>query len=584
MTRHLLPALALLAAPAAALALTPPHDATNGIECGSCHSVHSTGGNAFMPAGAVQEALCRSCHNPTGQAAAMSDVATHVVGGGARTLWCADCHDAHAPRASFDPHTGTTALNLSLVRADVSADVPGAPTVVFQRRPAHLAFGDAAQPWSGACQACHASTAHHTRDGAADHAHGTGGDCTTCHRHGRGFLAHCGDCHDRAQDDGDGVPAGGRRAVTPEFPIPFTGGHLAGDAAVRDRDCEVCHGLSRHQTGMVELLDPDGGAGVTFVRTGDLTREPDVSTFCLRCHDGAGAQRAANPLDPFGGGAAPRDVALQFSGTLQWIQAYASDGCYGASGTGRAVNSHHDVSDADQAFSGARLECLSCHSAHGTSRAAPVADPFDPLTAWTGSTTAFCVRCHAGGTGPSSPGFPAGVSGPAVALAPMASCAAAYQGAPWWIGGTYAMGAHGAGSKRGWPGYSGAPAHDLACTVCHDAHGSATPSNPAGNPYLIRDRVDGTPFVDDGARGAGWLGPPWSTVGVAAAVVVPVTPVAGGAMVGFEGLCATCHSQWQAPALFYHPDCFNCNYCHGHGQTFGEWDWVNGTAQQQCPP
>ncbi len=591
MSRRALVVAALLA-PGAAAALAPPPDASNGIDCSACHAVHG-GGMGFMPTGAAQDALCRSCHNPTGQAWATANVASHVVAG--RTLWCGDCHDPHGPSASLDPHPGgTTATNLSLVRSDVTAAVPAALVpLVFQQRPAELAFGAASAPWDGACQACHSATAHHTRDASGDHAHGMGADCTTCHRHERGFIARCADCHAVAVDDGNGIPPGGRRAVLPEFPAAPARGHMGG-IAVDDPDCKVCHGLSTHGSGTVELLDADGGAPVRFVLASDLAHDPDVSTFCMSCHDADGATRLAAPLDPFGGGRAPFDAKARFSGTLRWSQLYAGDPCMGPSGTGRAVNSHHDVSDADQAFSGAKLECLSCHGAHAASTASPTTDPVAPLVPWTGTPTAFCLRCHSGGAGPSSPGFPAGVAGPAIALVPMDSCGAGYRADPWWVDFTYPHSAHGGSSKRPWPGYSGAPAYDMACTVCHDPHGSATAANPAGNPYLIRDAVDGTPFVDDGMLDAYWLGPPWDTFGVSTAVAIPVQIDAGGnGVVPFARLCGACHSAWQQGSnSFIHdrgdgtPFCFNCNYCHGHGQLWGEYDWANGgtySSPQMCP-
>ena len=64
---------------AAAAVAAPPHDESNNIICDDCHSLHAGG---FIPRGEHQEAVCKSCHNPTGIAAAMSDVANHLVHGG----------------------------------------------------------------------------------------------------------------------------------------------------------------------------------------------------------------------------------------------------------------------------------------------------------------------------------------------------------------------------------------------------------------------------------------------------------------------------------------------------------------------
>jgi hypothetical protein len=156
----------------------------------------------------------------------------------------------------------------------------------------------------------------------------------------------------------------------------------------------------------------------------------------------------------------------------------------------------------------------------------------------------------------------------------------------------YSQSAHGGGSKRAWSGYSGAQAYDMECTVCHHPHGSASPSNPAGNPYLIRDFVDGTAFVDDGRRLSGWLG-----VGAARTVEIPVAIDAGGegqidyggSAGGSSGLCNACHAQWLG--LTAHQasggaaTCFNCNMCHQHGGYQGEWDFGSNTVRgQYCPP
>ena len=64
-----------------ALALQPPHDVSNAITCSNCHFPHPSS-SALISRDAVQDVMCRSCHNPVGQAAAMSDIAMHVVNTG----------------------------------------------------------------------------------------------------------------------------------------------------------------------------------------------------------------------------------------------------------------------------------------------------------------------------------------------------------------------------------------------------------------------------------------------------------------------------------------------------------------------
>ncbi|MFQ5429635.1 MAG: hypothetical protein ACE5E1_04915, partial [Phycisphaerae bacterium] len=436
-----------------------------------------------------------------------------------------------------------------------------------------------------------------------------GAACTTCHPHDAGFLPTGGDCtacHASPQDNGDNVPPGGRRAVVGEFPVDNTHAHYG--ATLTNDACTTCHDMTTHMDGYVDLVDPDDGSLYTFVKPEDLASDPDVSNFCMGCHDADGAARLADPFDPFGGGNAAPDVATRLQGTLQWDQEYG-DFCFGTEGTLRPVNSHHDISDADQAFSGAKLECLNCHGAHTAAASQPVSDPFDTHTPWTGTSRDFCLACHAGGSGPVDPGFPLGVMGPVIdvndprwvdlgvdwckildgacqtgdcsALRGLDSCE--YGEAPWYVDYSWQHSAHGPNSKRGWADYSGAPSADLDCQVCHDPHGSYSATNPAGNPYMIRDFVDGTAFVDDGYRvGANWTGPPWDTFGIAREVMVSVS----GLDVGWgaaEGLCAVCHADWLS-AQHFHDFCTGCQTCHGHGMAWGEYDWGSGNDDDTpCP-
>lgn len=62
--------------------------------------------------------------------------------------------------------------------------------------------------------------------------------------------------------------------------------------------------------------------------------------------------------------------------------------------------------------------------------------------------------------------------------------------------------AHGGGTKRLWPGYSQPvqqPAQEVDCIDCHEHHGSYKYFfNEPGNPYMLRDYIDGSKYVDDG--------------------------------------------------------------------------------------
>jgi len=413
----------------------------------------------------------------------------------------------------------------------------------------------------------------------------------------------CTSCHRSAQDNGDAVPPGGRRAVVGEFPVGDAHAHYGANL---DNDaCLVCHSPGTHADGYVELIDPDDGSLYRFVRPEDLTSDPDLSDFCASCHDADGATRLAAPLDPFGNANTPPDVAVKFQGTLQWDGEYGGI-CWGNEGTLRLGNSHHDISNADQ-VSGAKIECLNCHGVHTAAASQPISDPFAPTTAWAGTGNDFCLACHAGGSGPLDPGFPPGVQPPIVdvnnpkyaelgfdwceildgacltedcsSLRGFAS--SEYVEGPWYIDYTWVHSAHGLNSKRGWNGYSGALAYELNCTDCHDPHGSATPTNPTGNPYLIRDYVDGTMYVDDGVEATGFNGPPFDTFGTAREVALGFNGYALD-LGGPTGLCNVCHTEW-LDAGWFHSMCDDCQSCHGHGFPWGESDSVDWDDDTPVP-
>ena len=558
------------------------------IKCATCHNQHTSESDApYLRADNTNGAMCRQCH---------VDHIGHTPSGDWQPT-CVDCHDMH----------NTSSENLSLIAPVVANRTLGTDAAVrFTARTGANSFDDGDPAANdGICQVCHTQTAYHTHDGTGT-AHNDGLTCTDCHPHEAGFMPAGGDCtscHASPQDNGDGLPVGGRRAIVGEFPVGDAHAHYG--ATLDSGACTVCHDVTTHMNGFVELVDPDSGALYSFVTPNDLTSDPDLSDFCAGCHDADGAARLASPLDPFGNGNAPADVAAKFAGTLQWEEMYG-DFCFGTEGTLRAGNSHHDISDTDQLFSGAKIECLNCHGAHNSSASQPYADPFDTTIAWAGNGDNFCLSCHGGGTGPLDPGFPPGVFGPVIdptdprwtslgmdwttildgacltadcsSLRGVESCD--YVPGPWYVDYTWTHSAHGLDSKRGWPGYSGAPAADVACMDCHSPHGSVTPANPAGNPYMIRDTVDGTAYVDDGTRTGGFNGPPFETFGTVRDVTVSIdgTTVDWGSNVS---LCSTCHANWQA-AYSWHDYCGGCMTCHAHGAAFGENDFV-GSNSTPCP-
>jgi len=568
--------------PVAIQAQLPPHDSSNAISCRDCHDYIIQNGilKITVPRGAEQETVCKNCHNPDGQASSMSSVGNHLVNGGNTIIDCGSCHDPHSPDTTIDPHTGIEAVNLKLIRKKTRYVSGALDLAIFQQRPEHFAFDENNEPWNGICQTCHTQTNHHTNDATADHQHQIGDDCMACHPHQTGFVpsggGDCTGCHSSPQDNGDGVPAGGRRGIVAEFPAGNAHAHYG--IALDSDSCLVCHSVGTHKDGYVELIDPDDSSIYRFISPGDLTSDPDLSNFCVNCHDNDGAQRLAAPLDPFGNGNTPPDVATRFLGSLQWDEWYG-DGCFGSEGTLRQVNSHHDISDSDQAWSGAKIECLNCHGAHNASQETPIADPSNQTQTWTGNVNDFCLSCHYGGNGPSDPLFPIDVlgievTGPMIAMRGLDTGNCDYNLAPWWVDYTWTYSPHGLDSKRYWAGYPNLPNSDavLDCTVCHDPHGSYTVTNTLGNPYMIRDFVDGTPFIDDGNRPnpSTWVANP----GTSGSVVVTIS----GTVVDWgsnNSLCIKCHATW-LDAYSWHSYCNGCQTCHGHGQSWDGYDWGTG--------
>ncbi len=346
-------------------ALGPPHNASFGIDCEDCHAMHQGGMmGALVPRDREQEALCRSCHNPTGMAAAFSNVALHEPEAGARLIDCGACHDPHGPHETTDPRTGTTAFNLGLVRSNTDKYVSGAlGPVIFQLRPDDFSWDSS--PYTGICQTCHTATNYHTNDGVDPH-HNEAADCTTCHKHEDGFApSGCTGCHNEAQNlRRQVVEAGG------DFEMPSH--HVRG--SVQDSDCLVCHYVRNHGSQIVKLRDPDQGDAL--VHEYDAAAPEVLEGFCLGCHDNDGASYLADGLHPFGDGLTPPNVE-GLAGS-EWINAahktepFSDNGnapitCMGDGvNTGCHGNAHgsdnEKILSADSGLQTIEQLCFNCHT------------------------------------------------------------------------------------------------------------------------------------------------------------------------------------------------------------------------------
>jgi len=161
-----------------------------------------------------------------------------------------------------------------------------------------------------------------------------------------------------------------------------------------------------------------------------------------------------------------------------------------------------------------------------------------------------------------------------------------YSQNPWNNDISWSHSPHGPGSKRGWTDYvqnPQVPAFELDCVTCHDPHGSYSPTNPGGNPYMIRDLVDGTGFIDDGSRlGTQWgynaTNPAKNHYGTSGPVAV--TGLNDGQ--GWAGFCSKCHGDWRAASSQSHACA--CLTCHSHGAAFGDQDYSKGVdSTTWCP-
>ena len=235
--------------------VSPPHAMVNNIACHDCHALRDFDEKLR---GGELATMCKSCHNPLGSAAEMSDVSNHVVNDGTTVIDCTQCHFPHRPSQSTDPHAGgTTADNLNLIREDFSVYLPEAlPVTVFHEKPAHYAFEESSPPYNGVCQSCHTQTEHHTNDESGDHEHYPGSSCVSCHTHSNGFLpsgadSECVGCDSQLQGSG-------RQIVESEGGFAKAYEHV--DGSVQGSDCIACKDIGEHQLGTVRLNDPNQGS------------------------------------------------------------------------------------------------------------------------------------------------------------------------------------------------------------------------------------------------------------------------------------------------------------------------------------
>lgn len=385
------------------------HNYDNAADCVDCHNNH--GNSGLVPRDAIQEAVCKTCHNATGPASGMLDFALHLTPKyGDVDPDCGSCHEVHRIKAgrsnttySTNPITSVTDHNIAFIRANVDKYIGTATPddAVYHTAGDDLAFeGGDATTSRGICQSCHTLAKYHKhnsavadsqchRGGATDACDSSQVDCTSCHLHVDNFApsgGSCTGCHSSPQAGG---PPDGRREIVSEFSL--LSHHVAG--TLTDTDCEVCHAQSgttatprSHMDGQVTLYNVDDHTAAAYqlgdhANPFDVTAQATILTqFCLNCHDADGALAEPTPLSPFSGSGAPPVVDA-----THWANSSHNTGgdaspvtCFGNGANGCHASGHgsekqwlmapYTVPATDPDRSEEREDfCFTCHDADGMS-------------------------------------------------------------------------------------------------------------------------------------------------------------------------------------------------------------------------
>jgi hypothetical protein len=317
--------------------------------------------------------------------------------------------------------------------------------------------------------------------------------------------------------------------------IGWTSGMMSHSAPANPDACMGCHGNSDAAGGTLDPLVNAHGSGIAYLLSDTIDGET-VTNFeeglCYACHDTDGL--------------ALTDIEAMFAGTET-----------ATSNSGALNNSHHDVSDADQAYSGAVIECSDCHDHHtATSSAQVLSDP-DPNdgripaadNTWTGSTfiSEFCLDCH-------DNSFPLSVTPPTNAMVDIYDR---------WTdtGGGDKSDQHGPSDGSNNPnlraGSGYAKGDIMQCTDCHNAgHGREAGGNTYTNLFNLKPVIyskDGTtPLTPDDTTNG-------NIVMITDTTADNADPLTNG-----KNWCSTCHPNPMGGNK--DKGCLSGN-CHAHGES-----------------
>jgi hypothetical protein len=452
-------------------------------------NVEHTSPNTFVDGDAESsDDICQVCHQSTFYYNTGLEFNYHADYG-ADTQPGGDCVQCHYHDGGFSPAGGSCTSCHSQAQGSTlyRRQITGAGGD-FERTSHHVTDGSTTEIVAdGDCAVCHDQSFHQSNseptvylndpDGGSSHTYdGAGASienfCVNCHD-ADGSLA-----FDSDSDNSDGYQpfSDGRTPQDIATDWANASHNAATPAALGDEACMACHG-GPDSTRSSESFDRNAhGSDHGTLLSGQVagtTVANSEEDLCYACH---------------GGGIASTDIESEFAGTAT----------YTAARSGALVNQHHDVSQADQTYSGAVIECVDCHDPHAASASNKLLsdpDPDDGVVpvaglSWSGSTflSEWCLDCHDGS-------YPSTINPPAVPLTNISTDYPDTRGDQ-----------HGAndGSQqvtlRAGSGYQRGDI--LECTVCHNpGHGDDASGTVYPNLFNLRSIVyaaDGvTPLMPD---------------------------------------------------------------------------------------
>ncbi len=354
--------------------------------------------------------ICQVCHEqtlyyePVGASNYHADYGVDSQPGG-------DCIQCHSHDGGFAPLGGSC--------ISCHAEAQGSPTLYrrqivgvggdFERISHHVSDGSTTEiVQEEDCAVCHDQLNHQSTsdpnillndpDGGASHTYNGAGASI------ENFCLNCHDADGSLAFDSDAEPGDGYQPFSDswdptDIKTPWlTSSHNTSlVTALVDDACLACHGGTDSTRSGLSADQGAHGSDYPSMLSSTIAGHAVANAeeaVCFACHDGT---------------VASSNVQAEFASTALYTD--SSDAL---------INPHHDVSDADQSYSGAVIECADCHlGPHEVSASNKLlADPdsSDGITptagfSWASSTwqSEWCLDCHDGS-------YPASVTAPTNAL------------------------------------------------------------------------------------------------------------------------------------------------------------------------